>query len=299
MRGCVSSSFSKFAKKNILFCMIGPDAQLAVLLDVERAGVERLACGLGADDALVARPVAERAVNRLAPLRVTVFTAAPTKLPWRTSYGATVDLDLLDGLQRDRRDAGAVAGGAAEAERVVEIRAVHGDVVQPVVLAANVATPPYCGVSLGRSLMRPDTVGNVASSSRETLVAAPVRAELKIGLLSAVTTMVSATFAGPQRKRQVLRDAKAEDDVVLLFGLEPLQYRADGVGTTDAHPGNVKMSVRLRDGGICRVRRNVHGRDRHPWQHAALGVLDHSGHSSGGDALRACRCRPRQDAEQQ
>ena len=30
------------------------------------------------------------AVSLLVPLRVTVFTPAPTKLPWRTSYGATL-----------------------------------------------------------------------------------------------------------------------------------------------------------------------------------------------------------------
>ncbi len=48
--------------------------------------------------------------------------------------------------------------------------------------------------------MRPDTVGSIEISSRFTLVAAPVLAELKIGLLSAETTMVSATCAGPRAK---------------------------------------------------------------------------------------------------
>ena len=45
------------------------------------------------------------------------------------------------------------------------------------------------------SLMRPDTVGSIASSSRVTDVAAPVRVELKTGLVSPMTVTVSATFA--------------------------------------------------------------------------------------------------------
>ena len=45
------------------------------------------------------------------------------------------------------------------------------------------------------SLMRPETVGSTASSSRETDVTAPVRVELKTGLVSPVTVTVSATLA--------------------------------------------------------------------------------------------------------
>src|SRR5581483_8932730 len=45
------------------------------------------------------------------------------------------DLHLLDGFEGDRRDAGAVARLAAEAERVVEVGAVDRDVVGAVVLA--------------------------------------------------------------------------------------------------------------------------------------------------------------------
>src|SRR6185436_6744288 len=50
------------------------------------------------------------------------------------------DLHLLDRLERDRRDAGAIAdaaGGDAEAERVVEVRPVHGHVVRAVILAGD------------------------------------------------------------------------------------------------------------------------------------------------------------------
>src|SRR5581483_2881833 len=50
------------------------------------------------------------------------------------------DLHLLDRFERNRRDAGAVAdtaGGHTQAERVVEVRAVDGDVVRAVVLAGE------------------------------------------------------------------------------------------------------------------------------------------------------------------
>mgnify|MGYP003693818081 CR=1 FL=1 len=97
----------------------------------------------------------------LVPLRVTVFTPAPTKLPWRTSIRRDAHLHLLDRLERDRRDAGAVARLAAEAERVVEVRAVDRDVVRPVVLARRrCPMPPYCGVRRVMSLMRPEIVGS-------------------------------------------------------------------------------------------------------------------------------------------
>ncbi len=60
---------------------------------------------------------------------------------------------------------------------------------------ANEPEPPYCGVRRVMSLMRPDTVGSIASSSRVTDVAAPVRVELNTGLVSPMTVTVSATLA--------------------------------------------------------------------------------------------------------
>ena len=63
---------------------------------------------------------------------------------------------------------------------------------------ANVPLPPYCGVRRVMSLMRPETVGSTASSSRDTDVAAPVRVELNTGLDSLVTVTVSATVATPR-----------------------------------------------------------------------------------------------------
>ncbi len=45
------------------------------------------------------------------------------------------------------------------------------------------------------SLMRPETVGSVASSSRVIAVEAPVRVELKTGLATATTVTVSEIAA--------------------------------------------------------------------------------------------------------
>jgi hypothetical protein len=55
--------------------------------------------------------------------------------------------------------------------------------------------PPYCGVRRVMSVMRPEMVGSVASSSRVTAVAAPVRPELKTGSLVPTTVIVSETEA--------------------------------------------------------------------------------------------------------
>ena len=57
----------------------------------------------------------------------------------------------------------------------------------------NELVPEFCGVRRVKSEMRPDTVGSVASVSRLTAVAAPVRAELNTALDSAVTVTVSVT----------------------------------------------------------------------------------------------------------
>ncbi len=58
---------------------------------------------------------------------------------------------------------------------------------------ANVPPPPYCGVRREMSLMRPDTVGSDASSSRRTAVAAPVRDELNTTSDLPTTVTVSLT----------------------------------------------------------------------------------------------------------
>ena len=55
--------------------------------------------------------------------------------------------------------------------------------------------PLYSGDRRVMSLMRPEIVGSVASSSRSTAVAAPVCDELNTGSLCPTTVIVSATAA--------------------------------------------------------------------------------------------------------
>ena len=60
---------------------------------------------------------------------------------------------------------------------------------------AKVPAPPYCGDRRAMSLILPETVGSVASSSRSTAVAAPVCVELNTGSLRPTTVTVSAIVA--------------------------------------------------------------------------------------------------------
>src|SRR4030095_2443991 len=58
--------------------------------------------------------------------------AALADVEWRDA-----DLDLLDRLERNRRDVRALARRRSETEAVVEIRTIHRHVVQSVVLTAD------------------------------------------------------------------------------------------------------------------------------------------------------------------
>ena len=60
---------------------------------------------------------------------------------------------------------------------------------------ANDIVPPSCGVSRPTDCSRPSMVGRLASASRATVVAAPVRPELKITSDSARTVISSFTVA--------------------------------------------------------------------------------------------------------
>ena len=81
--------------------------------------------------------------------------------------------------------------------------------------------PPYCGDSRVMSLMRPETVGSVASSSRSTAVDAPVCDELNTGSVWPTTVTVSATPATRSENSRSVRDAERQADVVLDLGLKP------------------------------------------------------------------------------
>ena len=163
-------------------------------MEVERPGVERQPLGFGADQAFVAPLVVHRAPEGVAAAPGDGVDAGADEVALAHVVRRDVDLHLLDRLERDRRDARAVAGRAAEPEGVVEVRPVDRDVVQPVVL-----TPPNDGPrGLRRQAREVARAGcRYRRQGRQRLraiaVAAPVRAELNTGSDSATTVTVSDT----------------------------------------------------------------------------------------------------------
>ena len=158
------------------------------------------------------------------PLRVTVFTPAPVKLPCRTSYGATLTCTC------------SIASSEIGA---TPVRSPMPPVVTPrpnellkyepstVTLfarlswPANVPLPPYCGVRRVMSVMRPETVGSDARSSRRTAVAAPVRFELNTGSRRPMTVIDSSTATFPSFIIEVGRRAERDQDVLHVCGWNP------------------------------------------------------------------------------
>src|SRR6188768_1145284 len=67
----------------------------------------------------------------------------------------------------------------------------------------NDSVPPDCGVRRVMSFSRPDTVGSFANWSRETVVDAPVRAELKTGSVWPDTVISSFTIGCTVNDRSV------------------------------------------------------------------------------------------------
>ena len=93
------------------------------------------------------------------------------------------------------------------------------------------------------SVMRPEMVGSVASSSRVTAVAAPVRPELNTGSLVPTTVIVSETDGDLETEDEILRHAQADRKVVLRLCREPGNRRRHGVRTADPHAGHDESSV--------------------------------------------------------
>ena len=95
----------------------------------------------------------------------------------------------------------------------------------------NVPDPPYCSVMRVMSVMRPDTVGIAARTSRETDVAGPVRPELNTASAAVPTTVTAsdtpAIFSWKDRSRPMPRltvmlswtsGLKPESSAVILYG---------------------------------------------------------------------------------
>src|SRR5215510_6525807 len=210
VRGRLSSCFSHCPNANSLFLTIGPPAHTPVVCVVKFKGLKRCPAAVvptkpeqvstfvkSEQSSLRVRRYAE-AVKLLLPLRVTVLTPAPVKLPWRTSYGATFTCTC------------SIASSEIGA---TPVRSPMPPVVTPspnellkyepstVMLLARLSwpaklpEPPYCGVRRVMSVMRPEIVGSAARSSRITAVAAPVWVELNTGSLCPTTVIVSETAA--------------------------------------------------------------------------------------------------------
>ena len=126
----------------------------------------------------------------------------------------------------------------------------------------NELAPEVCGVRRVKSLIRPWTVGSVASVSRLTEVAAPVRAELNTALDSAVTVTVSVTAIGLTLMLRSVATPRLISTFSTVSGANAAVPGAgvrdgDGVRTADAHVDDDEPAIRARRGFVGRARRKV------------------------------------------
>ena len=113
---------------------------------------------------------------------MTVLTPAPTKLPCRTSNGATLTCTCSIASSEIGATPVRSPGWPPRPNELLKYEPSTVMLFIRLSWPANVPLPPYCGVRRVMSLMRPETVGSTSSSSRVTDVAAPVRVELNTGL---------------------------------------------------------------------------------------------------------------------
>ncbi len=142
--GRVSFWLSKLSKKNSLFLMIGPPTHSPVSVVLKVPGIEREARGLRADVRLVAVPRVERTSELVGSASGDRVDVGADEVALPDVVRRDADLHLLDRLERDGRDAGAIAGLAGrrvQTKRSVEVRAVDRDVVRAVVLSGERALP--------------------------------------------------------------------------------------------------------------------------------------------------------------
>src|SRR5438874_3623842 len=131
----------------------------------------------------------------LVPLRVTVLTPAPTKLPCRTSYGATLTCTCSIASSEIGATPVRSPGCPARPNELLKYEPSIVMLLNRLSWPAKLPLPLYCGERRAMSLMRPEIVGSDASSSRSTAVDAPVCDELNTGSLWPTTVIVSATAA--------------------------------------------------------------------------------------------------------
>ena len=189
-------------------------------------------------------------MNWLVPLRVTVFTPAPVKLPCRTSYGAT--LTCTCSIASSEIGATPVRSPMPPVVTPRPNELLNEEPSTVMLFArlswpAKVPNPPYCGVRRVMSVMRPEIVGSEARSSRVTAVAAPVRFELNTGSITPTTSTLSETAATFMVNSMSVRDAEVQRDVIAFFGGKPAEFGSDLVGPAHAHAGDGVPSVALAD----------------------------------------------------
>src|SRR6185295_209829 len=230
-----------------------------------------------ADIRLVARAVVDRGGDLVGAALGDRVDAGAGEVALAHVVGRDADLHLLDRLERDRRDAGAVAdaaGGDAEAERVVEVRPVHRHVVRAVVLAGDRAVAAV----LRR---QPGDVGDAAGNGRQRgeLIArdrggraGASRAEHRIARADDGDRLRDG--GDLETEDEILRHAQADRKIVLRLGREPGNRRRHGVRTTDPHAGHDESSVSLRYRFVGAAGGLVHGGDGRTRDHGTLIVLD-------------------------
>ncbi len=126
---------------------------------------------------------------------------------------------------------------------------------------ANVPPPPYCGVRREMSLMRPDTVGSEASSSRRTAVAAPVRDELNTTSDLPTTVTVSLTADSFSENAMSVLTPRLTTRPSWTSVLNPVEHGRRFVRSADPHVLDEEPAVTLRDGLIRGAGGDVHHRD--------------------------------------
>ena len=237
------------------------------------------------------------AVNELVPLRVTVFTPAPVKLPWRTSYGATFTCTCSMasseiGATPVRSPMPPVV--TPEPERVVEVRAVDGHVVRAIVLAGERA-----GAAVLRRQAR--DVGDAARDRRQSREILAHDGRGRAGVRRAEHRIARADDGNRfgnrgdlQRELELLRHAEAQGQVVLDGSGESRQRRSHVVRTADAHAGNEESTIGLRNRFVDRAGRFMGGGDVRARNDLPLIVLDDAGGGCGRDALREAPISPQQ-----
>ncbi len=262
------------------------DANAAV---AEGTGVVGVGFGFGAHQTLITGQAINRAGKFVGSALGDGVDAGAHKITLANVIGRDVDLQLFDGLQRDRCHAGAVAGLSCQTERVVEIGTVDGDVVHAVILARE-------GESIaGRVVLRCQT-GKIFDSSCDGGQGLDCLFADRGGRAGTRSAHDGATFSRRhnfakvngflgQDKINLRVLAQGQVDIFDLFGLVTHKPRRDRIGTANAHTGDVIAPVGTGIDAKGRAARLMNGHDIGADQGLAVVVDDPAIQGRRGDAL--------------